>query len=335
VSVAKICLVEPFRYQATPQPVGDQGASSNQINEQAIEDYLNRLRTAICDGIQAILDAGGGVTSFLELSDTPDTYAGQAGKVATVNGAENALVFSTPVESLTTFARLVMMWAGNHTTGRNFGEDAAETGTTTVTESTATAATLIASHARTVKTTAAGAGSTANSRATGTGFLVQISTVANVGGFRLVWRFGNTTARATVATQAMFVGLFNTGAAAGNVEPSTHLNVLLFGYDSTDANWQFMTNGAGAATKIDLGANFPIDTTSLYEATISSEPGGGAEVFYRLRNLSTGDEISGTTSTDLPATGLRFVPQIWIGNRTTAVSAGFAHIFMSLETGTP
>lgn len=33
---------------------------------------------------------------FLELKDTPKTYAGQAGKVATVNAAENGLEFTTP-----------------------------------------------------------------------------------------------------------------------------------------------------------------------------------------------------------------------------------------------
>jgi hypothetical protein len=85
----RICNVEPFRYQATPQPVGEQGASASQVNEQQIEDYLNRLRTALCEDIEEIVSA----ESFLALSDTPDSYAGAAGQAALVNGTETGLVF--------------------------------------------------------------------------------------------------------------------------------------------------------------------------------------------------------------------------------------------------
>lgn len=48
------CNIEPFRYQATPQPVGEHGASANQINEQHLEDYLERLRQAVCADVQAL-----------------------------------------------------------------------------------------------------------------------------------------------------------------------------------------------------------------------------------------------------------------------------------------
>jgi hypothetical protein len=48
------CNLEPFRYTATPQPVGDHGASSNQINEQTIENYLTRLIEAVCADLTAI-----------------------------------------------------------------------------------------------------------------------------------------------------------------------------------------------------------------------------------------------------------------------------------------
>lgn len=48
------CNVEPFRYQATPQPVGDHGASANQINEQYLEAYLERLRQAVCADLQGL-----------------------------------------------------------------------------------------------------------------------------------------------------------------------------------------------------------------------------------------------------------------------------------------
>ena len=47
------CNLEPFRYQATPQ-TELAGASSNQINEQALEDYLSRLIVAVCTDLQVI-----------------------------------------------------------------------------------------------------------------------------------------------------------------------------------------------------------------------------------------------------------------------------------------
>ena len=52
----RICQIEPFLYQATPQPVGEEASTSNQINEQAIENYLNRLREALCEDIQEIVN---------------------------------------------------------------------------------------------------------------------------------------------------------------------------------------------------------------------------------------------------------------------------------------
>lgn len=48
------CDLPPFKYQSTPQPVGDQGASSNQINEQALELYLQRFKEAVCADLTAI-----------------------------------------------------------------------------------------------------------------------------------------------------------------------------------------------------------------------------------------------------------------------------------------
>lgn len=48
------CAFPPFRYQSVPQPVGDAGSSSNQINEQALEGYLFRLVGALCRDLQAI-----------------------------------------------------------------------------------------------------------------------------------------------------------------------------------------------------------------------------------------------------------------------------------------
>lgn len=98
-----ICDVEPFRYQATPQ-IGETNASANQINEQALEDYLNRLREAICADIDSIIEdccngGGGGAETFLELTDTPASYAGAGGDYVAVKAGEDGLEFVAPSSS--------------------------------------------------------------------------------------------------------------------------------------------------------------------------------------------------------------------------------------------
>lgn len=52
--MSEICDIEPFLYSATPVPDGDEGASSNQINEQSLESYLARLVIALCADITAL-----------------------------------------------------------------------------------------------------------------------------------------------------------------------------------------------------------------------------------------------------------------------------------------
>ena len=84
----------------------------------------------------------------------------------------------------------------------------------------------------------------------------------------LVWRWGPATG-VTNASHRAFAGMRNTIAAPTDVDPSTLTNICGMGYDAADTNIQFMHNdGAGRATKIDLGAAFPkpnADRTAVYE----------------------------------------------------------------------
>jgi hypothetical protein len=49
------CDIRPFKYQSVPQPAGDSGSSSNQINEQALENYLLQLKNAVCTDLQDLV----------------------------------------------------------------------------------------------------------------------------------------------------------------------------------------------------------------------------------------------------------------------------------------
>jgi hypothetical protein len=58
------------------------------------------IKVATQKAVKAYIDSQtGGASSFLDLTDTPNDYTGQAGKVVTVNGTEDALIFTTSVSS--------------------------------------------------------------------------------------------------------------------------------------------------------------------------------------------------------------------------------------------
>lgn len=92
------CNVEEFVAEVTAQAGSlEEAASTQEILSQQIEGYLNRLKAAMCADLEAIqVNCCGGTGTFLELDDTPASYAGAAGDVATVNAGETALEFTTP-----------------------------------------------------------------------------------------------------------------------------------------------------------------------------------------------------------------------------------------------
>lgn len=63
----------------------------------------------LAGGILSATGGGGGVTDFLGLTDTPDSYAGQAGKVVQVNAGATALEFGTPAGGDTLWERATLL----------------------------------------------------------------------------------------------------------------------------------------------------------------------------------------------------------------------------------
>lgn len=156
---------------------------------------------------------------------------------------------------------------------------------------------------------------------------------AGVGGFRAVFRFGMSDA-ATVAGARSFIGMYSGATQIGNVNPSTLLNIVGVGHDDTDSNLQIIYNdGSGAASKIDLGANFPANTLSVdaYELALFCPP-NGSDIGYEVTRLNTGDVARGTLTSDLPANTTYLAPQMWRNNGATALAVGIDMIGLYIET---
>lgn len=151
------------------------------------------------------------------------------------------------------------------------------------------------------------------------------------GGFssRIVW--GPSTGVSTATTRA-FCG-FRATAAPTDVNPSSLLNLVGMGWDSGDTNVQMMTNdGAGTATKTDLGASFPrpnTNNTTVYELQLYSPNSTTQSVNWRvIRYDTTGKtiaaEATGTITTDLPANTVLMAPHVWMSVGGTSSVIGVA-----------
>ena len=145
-------------------------------------------------------------------------------------------------------------------------------------------------------------------------FTVGASTAGD-GGFLSVLRWGPATGVATTTHRA-FAGMRGSTAAPTDVEPSSLTNIVGMGWDAADANVQMMHNdGSGTATKIDLGAAFAVptvDRASAYEIALFAAPGTPQLLGYRVTDLVSGAEASGTITTDLPAVTQALTPWSYI-----------------------
>jgi hypothetical protein len=145
------------------------------------------------------------------------------------------------------------------------------------------------------------------------------------------WVFGVQNSVMNAAHRA-FSGL-NDGSEPTDANPSGILNCLGFGYDSADTQWQFMTNdNSGSATKTALGGSFPKPTAAgdrLWLAEINCD---GAAVNWKLTDLETSAQASGSVSADLPQNSVRLAPNSWVSAGGVSTIAGFVFVAFSLRT---
>ena len=199
--------------------------------------------------------------------------------------------------------------AGNGGTDTQWGLPVPAAGTATA-ENIANTSVWNSLRARSWRVTTASTTAIASLRANALQWTVG-GNVAGRGGFFLTWIWGPATGVATTTNRAL-VGMRGSVAAPTDVEPSTLTNIVGMGWDAADTNVQMMHNdGSGTATKIDLGASFPVptaDTTQVYELRLFSPPGTTQSVEYEVINVNTGAVATGTITTNLPTTTTLVAP---------------------------
>ena len=151
----------------------------------------------------------------------------------------------------------------------------------------------------------------------------MLGAVAGVGGAYVRIKFGIDTLAS--AADRIFVGYTVANGAPANTDPSSWLNIFGVGADAADTHLQFMVNdGAGAATKTDLGANYPKTAgTNVYLLELGWEP-NSTTIYWRVSRLdSIGTAaVSGNTATNVPAAPNLLQWHIWQSNNATAAACG-------------
>jgi len=129
---------------------------------------------------------------------------------------------------------------------------------------------------------------------------VVVNQICIDSGFYKIVRFG--ISDTTIASPVnMFIGISATTAApSGGTEPSALLNSIGVGHTSTDTNLKIFYGGTTAQTPIDLGANFPINTTKVdaYELALFAPPGVDNSVYYEVTRINTGNVATGVIPAD-------------------------------------
>ena len=102
--------------------------------------------------------------------------------------------------------------------------------------------------------------------------------------------------------------------------------------NASTGNWNLVHNITGTIpTVIPLGASYPVDTTTLYELILFAKP-NDTVVTYRITNLSTTAQTSGTLSSNLPASTTPLGRVCWATNNATASAVAWDLSRFSLES---
>jgi hypothetical protein len=149
-----------------------------------------------------------------------------------------------------------------------------------------------------------------------------------LGGWSYVNRLSLTTLQ---ATGMGFFGLYgSTAALATTLTLATVINAVGIGFQrGTHTNWQLVHNdGAGAATLIDLGASFPVNsTTNVLTLYIAAAP-NGSDIGVRV----SGAAVEFTITTEIPAATQLLSPRNYMNTGSTAAAVAYDCSGVYVET---
>lgn len=179
-------------------------------------------------------------------------------------------------------------------------------------------------------TSAATAGAAAEERSAG--WVCWRGNAEGLGGFTYVNRLSMVTLQ---ATGMGFFGLIGSVAALSTtLTLSAVVNALGIGFErGTHANWQILHNdGTGAPTLIDLGAGFPVaSTTNVLTLYIAAAP-NDSTVGIRVVEEVSGAVAEATITTDMPAATQLLSPRNYLNNGSTAAAVAYDCSGVYVET---
>lgn len=153
-----------------------------------------------------------------------------------------------------------------------------------------------------------------------------------LGGFTYINRLSLTTIQAD--STAFFGLLGSTAALSTSLTTAGLTNCIGIGFTRpTDTNWQILHNdGAGAPTQIDLGASFPINsTTNVLTLTIVAAP-NGSDVTVRVVEEVSGTVHESTISSNIPASTRFLSVRNYMNNGATAAAVAYDCSGVYIET---
>ena len=226
----------------------------------------------------------------------------------------------TPFQANLGFNRVSVVMPAGGTTLSTFvgGFGTTFTNTGTAANPTPTSTNLFTSVRRATFSTGTTAGTVASHRQST--LQVWRGNATGLGGFFYTIRFGTDT---LASGNRAFAGMADSVSAPTNVDPTTTTTPGKIGMaiNTNTGNWNFVTNVTGTAPTVTaLGSSFPVNTTDLYELILYS-PQNGSSIGWRVTDLSTGAQTSGTASTNIPTNTTFLAPQFWITNNATAAAA--------------
>lgn len=170
-------------------------------------------------------------------------------------------------------------------------------------------------------TSAAAADAAAEERSAG--WVCWRGNADGLGGFPYVNRLSLVTLQ---ATGMGFFGLYgSTTALATTLTRSAVVNCIGIGFQrGTHTNWQFVQNNAsGAPTLTDLGASFPVaSTTNVLTLTLLAAP-NSSEIGVRVVEEVSGAVVEAVLDTDIPAATQLLSPRNFMNNGPTAAAVAY------------